>query len=244
MLEKTDTLGGTWRDNVYPGCACDVESHTCSFSFFPATNWTRTFARRSEIGPTWRTSPTTSGCGTASVQRPRHRRRVGRRGPAGRDARRRQRATCPLRRVQHQRPARAGPSDRGPRTVRQTAFHSRAVGPHGDLRGKRVTVIRDRCLGHPVRAGRRARDRALTLFQRTAPWVLPKPGPPDPASAPGARSRRVPGLRRAYRTALYWRHEALVVGFPAPEDHVGGRAGRPDSTCGAPSPVTRSCTAR
>src|SRR5690349_18535537 len=49
ILEKGETLGGTWRDNVYPGCACDVESHLYSFSFFPNPEWTRTFARQPEI---------------------------------------------------------------------------------------------------------------------------------------------------------------------------------------------------
>ncbi len=35
ILEKADSLGGTWRDNDYPGCQCDVESHFYSFSFAP-----------------------------------------------------------------------------------------------------------------------------------------------------------------------------------------------------------------
>jgi len=49
ILEKGDTLGGTWRDNTYPGCACDVQSHLYSFSFAPNPDWTRTFARQPEI---------------------------------------------------------------------------------------------------------------------------------------------------------------------------------------------------
>ena len=49
ILEKGDSLGGTWRDNTYPGCACDVQSHLYSFSFAPNPEWTRTFARQPEI---------------------------------------------------------------------------------------------------------------------------------------------------------------------------------------------------
>src|ERR687894_1907076 len=49
ILEKGGTLGGTWRDNTYPGCACDVQSHLYSFSFAPNPDWTRTFARQPEI---------------------------------------------------------------------------------------------------------------------------------------------------------------------------------------------------
>src|ERR1700704_5025421 len=49
ILEKGESLGGTWRDNTYPGCACDVQSHLYSFSFAPNPEWTRMFARQEEI---------------------------------------------------------------------------------------------------------------------------------------------------------------------------------------------------
>ena len=35
ILEKGSGLGGTWKDNIYPGAACDVASHLYSYSFFP-----------------------------------------------------------------------------------------------------------------------------------------------------------------------------------------------------------------
>ena len=35
VLERADSVGGTWRDNTYPGCACDVPSHLYSFGFAP-----------------------------------------------------------------------------------------------------------------------------------------------------------------------------------------------------------------
>lgn len=44
VLERADTVGGTWRDNSYPGCACDVPSHLYSFSFAPNPDWPRTFS--------------------------------------------------------------------------------------------------------------------------------------------------------------------------------------------------------
>ncbi len=40
ILEKADEIGGTWRDNTYPGCACDIPSHMYSFSFEPKPDWT------------------------------------------------------------------------------------------------------------------------------------------------------------------------------------------------------------
>src|SRR3954453_16507492 len=49
ILEKADGLGGTWRDNTYPGAACDVPSHLYSFSFEPKTDWSRRFPAQPEI---------------------------------------------------------------------------------------------------------------------------------------------------------------------------------------------------
>src|SRR5688572_22613388 len=49
ILEKAGALGGTWRDNDYPGCACDVQSHLYSFSFEPNPQWSRMFAEQGEI---------------------------------------------------------------------------------------------------------------------------------------------------------------------------------------------------
>jgi cation diffusion facilitator CzcD-associated flavoprotein CzcO len=49
ILERADSVGGTWRDNTYPGCACDVPSHLYSFSFAPNPRWSRSFSKQPEI---------------------------------------------------------------------------------------------------------------------------------------------------------------------------------------------------
>src|SRR5687767_6735576 len=49
VLERAGDVGGTWRDNTYPGCACDVQSHLYSFSFAPNPDWSRTFSPGWEI---------------------------------------------------------------------------------------------------------------------------------------------------------------------------------------------------
>lgn len=49
MLDKADNFGGTWRDNTYPGCACDVQSHLYSYSFEGNANWSKSYAGWSEI---------------------------------------------------------------------------------------------------------------------------------------------------------------------------------------------------
>src|SRR3954453_7617064 len=49
VLERADDLGGTWRDNTYPGCACDVQSHLYSYSFAPNPDWSRAYSGSREI---------------------------------------------------------------------------------------------------------------------------------------------------------------------------------------------------
>jgi cation diffusion facilitator CzcD-associated flavoprotein CzcO len=49
ILEKAATLGGTWRDNTYPGASCDAPSFLYSFSFAQKTDWSRRFAWQSEL---------------------------------------------------------------------------------------------------------------------------------------------------------------------------------------------------
>src|ERR1041385_2513007 len=49
VLERAGDLGGTWRDNRYPGCRCDVPSHLYSFSFAPNPEWSETYSTQAEI---------------------------------------------------------------------------------------------------------------------------------------------------------------------------------------------------
>lgn len=49
MFERAAEIGGTWRDNVYPGCACDVASHLYSFAGEPNPDWNREYAEQPEI---------------------------------------------------------------------------------------------------------------------------------------------------------------------------------------------------
>jgi cation diffusion facilitator CzcD-associated flavoprotein CzcO/acetyl esterase/lipase len=49
IFEKAEGIGGVWRDNTYPGAACDVPSHLYSFSFEPNPDWTRVYSPQPEI---------------------------------------------------------------------------------------------------------------------------------------------------------------------------------------------------
>src|SRR5690349_14560626 len=49
VYERANEVGGTWRDNTYPGCQCDIPSTLYSFSFAPNPDWSRTFPEQPEI---------------------------------------------------------------------------------------------------------------------------------------------------------------------------------------------------
>ena len=49
VLDRGNDLGGTWRDNSYPGCCCDVPSNLYSFSFALNPDWSRSFPSQGEI---------------------------------------------------------------------------------------------------------------------------------------------------------------------------------------------------
>src|SRR6266498_1478041 len=49
VFERAGDVGGTWRENTYPGAACDVPSHLYSFSFAPNPDWSRSFSPQAEI---------------------------------------------------------------------------------------------------------------------------------------------------------------------------------------------------
>ena len=49
ILEKANDIGGTWRENQYPGAACDVQSHMYSLSFAPKSDWSKRYAEAAEI---------------------------------------------------------------------------------------------------------------------------------------------------------------------------------------------------
>ena len=49
VLEKAGDIGGVWRENTYPGAACDVPSHLYCYSFARKTDWGRRYAEQPDI---------------------------------------------------------------------------------------------------------------------------------------------------------------------------------------------------
>jgi len=175
VFERAGAIGGTWRDNIYPGIACDIPSHLYSYSFMPNPEWTRRFApgaeireylercvdaggirnqvrlrdallgaTRDEANERWRLE-TTSGSWTADVLV------LG----AGR-------LTEP--RI---------PTIPGLETFQGPIMHSARWDERADLAGKRVAVVGTGASAIQL-APEVARIAEVTVFQRTAPWVLPR----------------------------------------------------------------------
>ena len=214
VLERAGDVGGTWRDNSYPGCACDVPSHLYSFSFEPNPNWTRTFSPQAEIQDylrhcarkygvlphvrfdsdvleaSWDDGAqrwvlrTSQGTLTASVV-------VAGTGPLSEPS---------------------IPALPGLDSFRGTVFHSARWRHDHDLRGRRVAVVGTGASAIQFVPRIQPDVEHLTVFQRTPAWVMPHPD-----RAISSWERRVyaalPVLQMAMRSGLYWARETFVVGF-------------------------------
>jgi len=215
ILEKAADLGGTWRDNRYPGCACDVPSPLYSFSYELNPDWSRLFAPQEEIWEYLRRCAAAYGID-------RHIRYDSRvESVAWDDADRlwTVRTAEGKRYRTHAVVSGAGalhlpsyPDIAGIDEFAGESFHSSRWDSAADLTGKRVAVIGTGASAIqfvPAVAGQAAR---LTVFQRTPPWIQPRP---DVAIPDRMRAvlRTVPGAARALRYAVYWGLETRVLGF-------------------------------
>ncbi|GJI91669.1 flavin-containing monooxygenase [Duganella hordei] len=229
ILEQNAEFGGTWRVNSYPGAACDIPSHLYSFSFAQNADWSRKFPRQPELlayaedivrryglAPHLRLG---HGLLAADYDEARGRWRL-RTARGELSARNLMLATGGLSRA-------ALPALPGLDSFAGKVFHS-ARWDHGyDLRGKRVAVI-----GTGASAIQFVPEIAplvaqLDLYQRTAPWVLPRP---DRAITAAERwlLRRLPPLRKLYRLLTYVQYESRYLVFAGPSwlAGVAARLGR------------------
>ena len=213
LLEKEHDLGGTWRDNTYPGCACDVPSLMYSFSFEQNPEWSRAFAEQGEIseylqhcadkydvrrhihfgveftGARWDEQEQTWHVATADGTT-----YVGRALVSGIGA-----LHLP-----------SYPNLPGVQNFRGEVFHSARWNHDYDLRGKRVAVIGTGASAIQFVPKIAKQVSHLHLFQRSPPWIQPKP---DRVISKRVRRwfRRVPLLQRLARIATYWTLEARSV---------------------------------
>jgi len=215
ILEKATEVGGTWRDNSYPGCACDVQSHMYSFSYEQNPDWSRSFSPQPEIFDYLK--------GVADKYRLREKIRFGVEltGAHWDEKVRRWTATTKDGREFVAQFLVSGvgglhipqvPELPGIAKFKGQTWHSAQWNHEYDLRGKRVAVVGTGASAVQFVPKIAPEVAELTLFQRTPPWIMPKPDHAMPSWAQ-TLFKRVPGTQRLYRNALYWLLEARAIGF-------------------------------
>lgn len=216
ILEKAGELGGTWRDNTYPGCACDVPSALYSYSFAQKPDWSRTFAGQSEIFDYVRDTAEHYGVvpfirfnqAVESAQwREYHRLWQIRTG----DQVYWTRTLIACSGYLHEPNI---PDIPGLKEFPGKVFHSARWDHDHDLRGERVAVVGTGASAIQFVPEIQPQVRELTLFQRTAQWVLPKPDRSLPRSQ--QRMLRYPGMMAGLRALLYGGFETFGIGFRRP----------------------------
>lgn len=215
ILEKQNEVGGVWRDNTYPGAACDVPSHLYSFSFEPHPNWSRVFAPQAEIhqylkhcAEKYGLLPSIRfGCEVAHAQYHEELALWTVTLTCGQvlQARFVVTATGQLSRPTY-------PKLEGMESFDGHAFHS-AHWDHGyDMKGKRVAVIGTGASAIqfvPAIAGQVAK---LTVFQRSAAYILPRPDGPY-AGWRKALFKMAPWTMKLHRARIYSQYEGRAIGF-------------------------------
>ena len=204
LLEKADGVGGTWRDNTYPGAECDVPSALYSYSFAPNPTWDFKWAKQPQILDYLRRFADDEGL-TARTAFGQHVRAATWDEAARRwrvetqdAAYEAQHLILALGQLHHP----AVPDIAGRADFAGPAFHS-ARWDHGfDPSGRRVAVIGAAASAIQLVPELAERCAALTVYQRSPNWVLPKGDRPY-SRAEKAAGRRVPGLARLYRSALW-----------------------------------------
>lgn len=215
ILEKGQDVGGVWRDNTYPGAACDVPSHLYSFSFAPNPDWSHTFATQPEIHAYLRGCAERFGLmphihfGQALAQARyddrRHIWELTTEDGARLHARVVVTATGLLSRP-------VMPRIDGLDAFRGRAFHSAQWDHDVDLRGKRVAVIGTGASATQFVPAIAGQVGELLVFQRTPSWLKPRGDRPYPAWRKRL-FRRLPALMRLHRALIYVKYESRALAF-------------------------------
>ncbi|WP_152222505.1 NAD(P)/FAD-dependent oxidoreductase [Pseudomonas sp. SCB32] len=215
ILEKAADVGGCWRENRYPGAACDVPSHLYSFSFEPKADWSRKFAPQAEILDYARHCADKYGLrerirfhcevSAASFDEAAGEWRV---TCANGEELRAQSLVCAL--GQLSRPL--IPHLPGIERFQGKAFHSAQWDDEAKLQGSRVAVIGTGASAIQFVPQVAPKAAELLLFQRSAAYVIPKPDRPYAAWERRLKAR-LPWLQRLDRGLKYVQHEARALAF-------------------------------
>ncbi|HEU0023731.1 MAG TPA: NAD(P)/FAD-dependent oxidoreductase [Thermoleophilaceae bacterium] len=217
ILERAGEVGGTWYVNTYPGCRCDVPSHLYSFSFAPNPNWTSTFSPQPEILDYLR------GCAERYGLLPHVRFHTELVGADWDDEQRVWRLETSQGELtadvliagQGGLSEPAVPDLPGLESFAGATFHSARWDHDHDLTGERVAVIGTGASAIQFVPEIQPRVGRLHVFQRTAPWVMPRPDRPL-TDVEQRIYRRLPTAQLAMRAAIYWARETFVMMFRHP----------------------------
>jgi len=212
IIERADEVGGTWRDNTYPGCACDVPTSLYSFSFAPSAKWSHTFARQPEIhryltsvaDQTGLRHHLVTGCELL--------------GAAWDDDEQRWRVRTSLGMVTATVLVAATgalstpklPDVPGLDRFGGTVFHSATWNHDHDLTGERVAVVGTGASAVQFVPKIADRTAHLTVFQRTPAWVLPRLDR-TLGRLEKALYRRIPLSQRLVRGMVYIYREGYLA---------------------------------
>ena len=213
ILEKAGALGGTWRDNTYPGAECDVPSALYSYSFEPGTDWRYKWSRQEQILAYQDRVSAQHGLRehllfdhavvAARYDDQRRRWEVDCASGSRFEAQHLVTATGQLSRP-------AVPDIAGQDVFQGVRFHSAQWDHAVSLQGKRVAVIGTAASAVQLVPAIAATVARLTVFQRSANWVLPKKNRPYQAWEQRL-VRRWPVLMRLYRLSLSLQAEWLLL---------------------------------
>ena len=215
ILERGPEVGGVWRDNTYPGAACDVPSHLYSFSFEPNPDWSRRFASQDEIHAYLRRCADKYGLAghlrcNAEVAEAAFDQAAGLWRVRLRDGL--ELAARMLITATGQLSNPALPQIEGLASFRGPAFHS-ARWDHGvDLAGKRVAVIGTGASATQFVPAIAEKAGHLSVFQRSPAWIMPRPDKPYPGWQM-ALFRTMPWAMRLHRGMIYVQYESRALAF-------------------------------
>ncbi|WDZ92142.1 NAD(P)/FAD-dependent oxidoreductase [Nocardiopsis sp. HUAS JQ3] len=214
VLERAGGVGGTWRDNSYPGAACDVPSHLYSFSFAPNPHWSRSFSPQPEIHDYM--ERVAGEYGVREHVRTDHDMRSAHWEPEGNRWRiETSRGTVTAQFLVSAAGPLADPSYpdiKGLDTFEGTMFHSADWDHDHDLTGRRIAVIGTGASAIQFVPRIQPQAGRLTLFQRTAPWVMFRHDR-DITRLERWLYRNVPLTQQIARKSIYWGRETYILGF-------------------------------
>ncbi|KAJ3155605.1 hypothetical protein HDU89_006573 [Geranomyces variabilis] len=233
IYEKDEDVGGTWLNNRYPGCGCDVESHLYSFSFAQNPNWSTAYAGRAEIHQyvrdvvadqkllphiRFRTRVVSMSWSAAES---RWRLKLAIRGDNGSVESVDATASvviCAMGPLS----VPSIPPNIDPAEFDGPVVHTNEWDESVQHKGKRVAVIGNAASGVQVIGAIVDEVESLTVLQRTPNWVLPRWNPQHSTPFKWVFAH-VPGVQRVWRTLLYLRRDLIMHKAFRPSNFLAGR---------------------